>query len=72
MLRLIVILFFLVGIVLLFSYLATFLVKKFGKLIAISSILSLGLIISAVLIAHEDGCVIENEINQALKVCWLK
>ena len=46
--------------------------QKFGKLIAISSIISVGIIFSAIIIAHEDGCVTEVEGLEAAKVCWFK
>ena len=57
MLRILIISLFLIGTILIFSYLTTYLVQKFGKLIAISSIISVGIILSAIIIAHEDGCV---------------
>jgi len=47
-------------------------VQKFGKLIAISSIISVGIILSAIIIAHEDGCVTEAQGLEAAKVCWFK
>ena len=72
MLRILIILIFSIGTVLIFSYLTTYLVQKFGKLIAISSILSVGIILSAIIIAHEDGCVTEVEGLEAAKVCWFK
>ena len=72
MLRILVISLFLVGTILIFSYLTTYLVKKFGRLIAISSIISVGIILSAIIIAHEDGCVTEVEGLEAAKVCWFK
>ena len=72
MLRILIISLFLVGIILIFSYLTTYLVKKFGRLIAISSIISVGIILSAIIIAHEDGCVTEVEGLEAAKVCWFK
>ena len=50
----------------------TYLVQKFGRLIAISSIISVGIILSAIIIAHEDGCVIEADGIEAAKVCWFK
>ena len=59
MLRILIISLFLIGTVLIFSYLTTYLVQKFGRLIAISSIISVGIILSAIIIAHEDGCVTE-------------
>ena len=46
--------------------------QKFGRLIAISSIISVGIILSAIVIAHEDGCVTEVEGLEASKVCWFK
>ena len=61
MLRILIISLFLVGTILIFSYLTTYLVKKFGRLIAISSIISVGIILSAIIIAHEDGCVTDVE-----------
>ena len=72
MLRILIISLFLVGTILIFSYLTTYLVKKFGRLIAISSIISAGIILSAIIIAHEDGCVSEVEGLEAAKVCWFK
>ena len=54
-----------------FSYLTTYLVKKFGKLIAITSLISIGIIISAIIVAHEDGCVVEADGLNASKVCWI-
>ncbi len=72
MLRILIISLFLIGIILIFSYLTTYLVKKFGKLIAISSIISVGVILSAIIIAHEDGCVTEVEGIEVVKVCWFK
>ena len=72
MLRILIISIFLVGTILIFSYLTTYLVKKFGRLIAISSIISVGIILSAIIIAHEDGCVTEVEGLEAAKVCWFK
>jgi hypothetical protein len=47
-------------------------VKKFGRLIAISSIISVGIILSAIIIAHEDGCLTEVEGLEATKICWFK
>ena len=70
MLRILIISLFLVGTILIFSYLTTYLVKKFGRLIAFSSIISVGIILSAIIIAHEDGCVIEVEGLEAAKICW--
>ena len=72
MLRILIILIFSIGTVLIFSYLTTYLVQKFGKLIAISSIISVGIILSAIIIAHEDGCVTEAQGLEAAKVCWFK
>ena len=72
MLRILIISLFLIGIILIFSYLTTYLVTKFGRLIAISSIISLGVILSAIIIAHEDGCITEVEGIEATKVCWFK
>ena len=72
MIRILIISLFLIGVILIFSYLTTFLVQKFGRLIAISSLLSAGIILSAIIIAHEDGCVTEVEGLEAAKVCWLK
>tara|TARA_B100000035_G_scaffold231297_1_gene199466 strand:- start:365 stop:583 length:219 start_codon:yes stop_codon:yes gene_type:complete len=72
MLRILIILIFSIGTVLIFSYLTTYLVQKFGKLIAISSIISIGIILSAIIIAHEDGCVTEVKGLEASKVCWFK
>ena len=72
MLRILIISLFLVGTILIFSYLTTYLVKKFGRLIAISSIISVGIILSAIIIAHEDGCVTDVEGLEATKVCWFK
>jgi len=72
MLRILIISFFLIGTILIFSYLTTYLVQKFGRLIAISSIISVGIILSAIIIAHEDGCVIEADGIEAAKVCWFK
>jgi formate hydrogenlyase subunit 3/multisubunit Na+/H+ antiporter MnhD subunit len=72
MLRLLIISLFLVGTILIFSYLTTYLVKKFGRLIAISSIISVGIILSAIIIAHEDGCLTEVEGLEATKICWFK
>ena len=68
MLRILIISLFLIGTILIFSYL----VQKFGRLIAISSILSVGIILSAIIIAHEDGCVTEVAGFEAAKVCWFK
>ena len=72
MFRILIISLFLIGTILIFSYLTTYLVQKFGKLIAISSIISLGVILSAIIIAHEDGCITEVEGIEATKVCWFK
>jgi len=72
MLRILIILVFLIGIILIFSYLTTYLVKKFGRLIAISSIITIGIILSAIIIAHEDGCVTQSADLEAAKVCWFK
>lgn len=72
MLRILIVSFFLIGTILIFSYLTTYLVQKFGRLIAISSIISVGIILSAIIIAHEDGCVIEANGIEATKVCWFK
>ena len=72
MIRIFIISLFLIGIILIFSYLTTYLVQKFGKLIAISSIISVGIILSAIIIAHEDDCVTEVEGLEAVKVCWFK
>jgi len=72
MIRILIISLFLIGVILIFSYLTTYLVQKFGRLIAISSLLSAGIILSAIIIAHEDGCVTEVEGLEAAKVCWLK
>tara|TARA_Y100000768_G_C23670660_1_gene537612 strand:- start:64 stop:282 length:219 start_codon:yes stop_codon:yes gene_type:complete len=72
MIRILIISLFLIGVILIFSYLTTYLVQKFGRLIAISSLVSAGIILSAIIIAHEDGCVTEVEGLEAAKVCWLK
>jgi formate hydrogenlyase subunit 3/multisubunit Na+/H+ antiporter MnhD subunit len=72
MLRILIISLFLVGTILIFSYLTTYLVKKFGRLIAISSIISVGIILSAIIIAHEDGCLTEVEGLEATMICWFK
>ena len=72
MIRILIISLFLIGVILIFSYLTTYLVQKFGRLIAISSLLSAGIILSAIIIAHEDGCVTEVENLEAAKVCWFK
>ncbi len=72
MLRILIISLFIVGTILIFSYLTTYLVQKFGRLIAIFSIISVGIILSAIIIAHEDGCVIEVEGLEAAKICWFK
>ena len=72
MIRILIISLFLIGVILIFSYLTTYLVQKFGRLIAISSVVSAGIILSAIIIAHEDGCVTEVEGLEAAKVCWLK
>ena len=72
MIRILIIFLFLIGVVLIFSYLTTYLVQKFGRLIAISSIISVGIILSAIILAHEDGCVTEVENLEAAKVCWFK
>ena len=72
MLRILIISLFIVGTILIFSYLTPYLVKKFGRLIAISSIISVGIILSAIIIAHEEGCVIEVEGLEAAKICWFK
>ncbi len=72
MIRILIISLFLIGVILIFSYLTTYLVQKFGRLIAISSLLSAGIILSAIIIAHEDGCVTQVEGLEAAKVCWLK
>ena len=72
MLRILIILLFLIGTILIFSYLTTYLVKQFGRLIAITSIISVGIILSAIIIAHEDGCVTEVEGLEVAKVCWFK
>jgi len=72
MIRILIISLFLIGVILIFSYLTTYLVQKFGRLIAISSVVSAGIILSAIIIAHEDGCVTEVENLEAAKVCWFK
>ena len=72
MFRILIISLILIGTILIFSYLTTYLVQKFGRLIAISSIISVGIILSAIIIAHEDGCVTEAEGLEAAKVCWFK
>ena len=72
MLRILIITLFLIGTILIFSYLTTYLVKKFGRLIAVSSIISVGILLSAIIIAHEDDCVTEVEGLEAVKVCWFK
>ena len=72
MIRILIISLFLIGVILIFSYLTTYLVQKFGRLIAISSVVSAGIILSAIIIAHEDGCVTEVEGLEAARVCWLK
>ena len=72
MLRILIISLFLIGTILIFSYLTTYLVQKFGRLIAISSIISAGIVLSAIVIAHEDGCVTEVEGLKASKICWFK
>ena len=72
MIRILLISLFVIGTILIFSYLTTYLIQKFGKLIALSSILSVGLIVSAIIIAHEDGCVTESDGIKAAKVCWIK
>ena len=72
MFRILIISLFLIGTILIFSYLTTYLVQKFGRLIAISSIISAGIVLSAIVIAHEDGCVTEVEGLETSKVCWFK
>ncbi len=72
MIRILIISLFFIGVIIIFSYLTTYLVQKFGKLIAISSIISVGIILSAIIIAHEDGCVTEVEGLEAVKICWFK
>ena len=72
MIRILIISLFFIGVILIFSFLTTYLVQKFGRLIAISSIVSAGIILSAIIIAHEDGCVTEVEGLEAAKVCWFK
>ena len=72
MIRILIISLFFIGVILIFSFLTTYLVQKFGRLIAISSIVSAGIILSAIIIAHEDGCVTEVENLEAAKVCWFK
>lgn len=72
MLRILIISLFLIGTILIFSYLTTYLVQKFGRLIAISSIISAGIVLSAIVIAHEDGCVTEVEGLETSKICWFK
>tara|TARA_B100001057_G_scaffold249030_1_gene249302 strand:- start:390 stop:608 length:219 start_codon:yes stop_codon:yes gene_type:complete len=72
MIRILIISLFLVGTILIFSYLTTFLIQKFGRLIAISSIISVGIILSAIIIAHEDSCVTQSAGLEATKVCWFK
>ena len=72
MIRILIISLFLIGVILIFSYLTTYLVQKFGRLIAISSVVSAGIILSAIIIAHEDGCVTEVEDLEAAKICWFK
>ena len=72
MFRILIISLFLIGTILIFSYLTTYLVQKFGRLIAISSIISVGIILSAIIIAHEDGCSTEAQGLEAAKVCWFK
>ena len=72
MIRILIISLFFIGVILIFSFLTTYLVQKFGRLIAISSLVSAGIILSAIIIAHEDGCVTEVENLEAAKVCWFK
>ena len=72
MIRILIISLFLIGVILIFSYLTTYLVHKFGRLIAIFSMISASVILSAIIIAHEDGCVTEVENLEAAKVCWFK
>ena len=72
MIRILIISLFFIGVILIFSFLTTYLVQKFGRLIAISSIISAGVILSAIIIAHEDGCVTEVSGLEAAKVCWFK
>tara|TARA_B100000073_G_scaffold95913_1_gene76186 strand:- start:8 stop:226 length:219 start_codon:yes stop_codon:yes gene_type:complete len=72
MFRILIISLFLIGTILIFSYLTTYLVQKFGRLIAISSIISAGIVLSAIVIAHEDGCVTEVEGLETSKICWFK
>jgi hypothetical protein len=72
MIRILIISLFLIGTILIFSYLTTFLIQKFGRLIAISSIISVGIILSAIIIAHEDSCVTQSAGLEAAKVCWFK
>ena len=72
MFRILIISLFLIGTILIFSYLTTYLVQKFGRLIAISSIISAGIVLSAIVIAHEDGCVTEVKGLEASKICWFK
>jgi len=72
MIRILIISLFLIGTILIFSYLTTFLIQKFGRLIAISSIISVGIILSAIIIAHEDSCVTQSTGLEAAKVCWFK
>ena len=69
MFRILIISLFLIGTILIFSYLTTYLVQKFGRLIAISSIISAGIVLSAIVIAHEDGCVTEVEGLETSKIC---
>ena len=72
MIRILIISLFFIGVILIFSFLTTYLVQKFGRLIAISSIISAGVILSAIIIAHEDGCITEVDGLEASKVCWFK
>ena len=72
MIRILIISLFLIGVILIFSYLTTYLVQKFGRLIAIFSMISASVILSAIIIAHEDGCVTEVEGLEAAKICWFK
>ena len=60
-----------IGIVLVTSMLVTYLTRKFGKSIAITLSISIGIIVGVIIYSHEDGCVVESE-EQAVKICWFK
>tara|TARA_B100001029_G_scaffold37046_1_gene28401 strand:- start:5174 stop:5392 length:219 start_codon:yes stop_codon:yes gene_type:complete len=72
MIRLLFILSIAALIILTFALLTTFLLEKFGKQIAVSIIIATAIIISMIIYAHEDNCVLPGNEDKSLKICWIK